>query len=361
MDLPRLNSTFGTRIFGLKLSNGPFALLVCLLGCGGVGHNVGPASGPAAYSNRTVIIDTDMAFDDWGAILYLLNRQNISVKAITISGTGESSCEKGVEHARQLLDLVSYPNIPVACGRETPLKGNHIYPEVWRKEADSLMGAKLPEPTARSLSVNAVDLLASEIRNSSAKVTVLTLGPLTNLAEAIQRDPDLISRIEMIYIMGGAVKVPGNIQTNWVPIENRVAEWNIFIDPRAANVVFRSGAPITLIPLDATNYAPLTPSFYDRLRRKHSGSAANFIFDILKRHRRLVDSGEFFFWDQLAAAILSDESLARFEVARICAVEAEGPQCGLTKYCSEFPQIRIAVAADRVRFENLFIESLNEH
>jgi pyrimidine-specific ribonucleoside hydrolase len=80
--------------------------------------------------------------------------------------------------------------------------------------------------------------------------------------------------------MGGAVKVPGNLQVPGVQIDNRVAEWNIYVDPHAAAVVFESGAPITLVPLDATNDAPLTMAFYKRLEADHTTPEADFVYQV---------------------------------------------------------------------------------
>ena len=94
---------------------------------------------------RPVIIDTDMAGDDWMAILYLLQRTDIAVKAITVAGTGEAHCGPGVEHALGLAALAGKPgSIPAACGRETPLVGSQVFPDAWRKSVDSLNGLSLP-------------------------------------------------------------------------------------------------------------------------------------------------------------------------------------------------------------------------
>jgi pyrimidine-specific ribonucleoside hydrolase len=205
-----------------------------------------PISSISQY--RVVVIDTDMAPDDWGAILYLLKRPDVKVKAITVAGTGEAHCAPGVRNVLGLLTLAGYNNkIPVACGRETPLKGNHAFPNDWRQGADNLLGLTLPKGQNTVSNLDAVELLTSTIQSSSQKVTLLALGPLTNIADAVQSSPSLVDNVEMIYIMGGAINVPGNIAVTGVGIDNQVAEWNIYVDPFAANVVFRSRAPITLV------------------------------------------------------------------------------------------------------------------
>src|SRR5512144_2201583 len=101
-----------------------------------------PTATPFSGTPRPVIVDTDMAPDDWMAILYLLQRQDISVQAITVAGTGEAHCGPGVRNALGLAALAGQPNIPVACGRETPLQGSHAFPDDWRAGADAVLGLR---------------------------------------------------------------------------------------------------------------------------------------------------------------------------------------------------------------------------
>src|SRR5215467_11521003 len=117
--------------------------------------------GTATTTPRTFVVDTDMAADDWMALLYLLRRPDVAVKAITVSGTGEAHCAPGVRHA---LDLVAFANramIPVACGRDTPLQGRHAFPTSWRADVDSLLGLTLPEAATTQAQQSAVELLTS--------------------------------------------------------------------------------------------------------------------------------------------------------------------------------------------------------
>lgn len=317
-------------------------------------------SSPAASAPRVVLIDSDMASDDWMAMLYLFHRADVVVQAITVAGTGEAHCQPGVANATGLVALARYPSLPVACGRPTPLQGNHAFPNAWRQGVDTRFGLSLPAGNnAVPAASQAVDVLTSEIRASPEKVNLLILGPMTNLAEALQKTPSLRDNIQMIYVMGGAVDVPGNIAITGVGIDNQVAEWNMYIDPHAANAVFHSGAPITLVPLDATNYVPVTPAFYEKLKARHTTPEASLIFDLYTSNDWFYKSGTVYFWDQLTAAILSDEKLAQFEHHNLCVVEDEGPTSGQTKTASNCPDVRVALSADQQSFENLFLDMLN--
>lgn len=154
-----------------------------------------------------------------------------------------------------------------------------------------LLGLTLPQGQAPASNLTAVELLASIIQSSPDKVTLLTLGPLTNVAEALQENPSLAEHIEMIHIMGGPVKVRGNVGASGVGIDNNAAQWNIYVDPVAANLVLQSGAPITLVPLDATNRVPVTAEFYKRLANNHITPEATIAFDVLTQQKGFIDSG----------------------------------------------------------------------
>ena len=318
-----------------------------------------PTATPFTGEPRSVIIDTDMAADDWMAILYLLQRPDVSVKAITVTGTGESHCEPGIKHALELAALAEHPDMPVSCGRETPLQGDHNFPTDWRMNVDELAGLTLPDNPASPSSQSAIELLTSTIQSSPGSVTVLTLGPLTNLAETLQDAPELKDKIEMIYIMGGAVDVAGNVGDPNAGINNRFAEWNIYVDPRAASLVFQSGVPITLIPLDATNHARVTNNFFKRIRGDRHTPEAIFIFDVLTQYQGFIKSGGYYFWDPLAAAILTENSLATFENRALIVIEEEGLESGRTQVNENGSSIRVAVRADGERFEQLFLDTLN--
>ncbi|HEU0294899.1 MAG TPA: nucleoside hydrolase [Anaerolineales bacterium] len=333
--------------------------LIFLLAACGSQSAPRPTATPFMGEPRSVIIDTDMAADDWMAILYLLQRPDLSVEAITVTGTGESHCEPGVKHALELAALAGHPDIPVSCGRETPLQGNHTFPTAWRMNVDELAGLTLPDNPTSPASQPAAELLTTTIQSSPEKTIILTLGPLTNLAEALRTTPDLKDKIEMVYIMGGAVDVSGNVGNSRAGINNPSAEWNVYVDPHAAAIVFQSGVPITLVPLDATNDVPVTRDFVSRLKNDQGTPEATFVFEVLTQYHDFIRSGGYSFWDPLAASILTENSLATFEARTLIVIEEEGIDSGRTQASEAGASIRVAVSADGERFEQLFLDTLN--
>ncbi len=303
---------------------------------------------------KPVIIDTDMAADDWMAILYLLQRSDVDVRAITVTGTGEAHCDPGVQNTMNLLALAGTPDIPVACGRETPLQGNHVFPAEWRENVDAMAGIELPTNTNAPGTISAIELLSEQINASSENITLLTLGPLTNIAEALQAEPALIDKIDRIYIMGGAVSVPGNLYT-----DNATAEWNIYVDPLAASIVFESGLPITLVALDVTNQAPITIDFYSRLARDRTTPEAEFVYQALTANLEGISGGWLYFWDPLAAVALTEPGIVSIQGRPLRVVTDEGVESGRTMPDGDGVPIDVAVGVDTAAFERIFLNVLN--
>jgi inosine-uridine nucleoside N-ribohydrolase len=300
---------------------------------------------------RDLVVDTDMGAEDSMALLYLLQRPDVVVRAVTVAGTGLAHCRAGVRNALGLLALAGNKEVPVACGRERPLRGHRAFPPRWRRAADRLLGVALPPGGGPASPRPAVDLLASAVRSARGDVSVVALGPLTNVGEALLREPALARELAAVYVMGGAFAAPGNV-------EGKSAEWNLYVDPEAADVVLRSGPPVTLIPLDATNQIPVTRSFYEGIKAARGTPEAGFVYDLLTRQRDLIESGGYFFWDPLAAAAFTDQSLISTERRRL-KIATRGPLAGWTWIASNGDPARVAVSAKRARFEQTFLSVLN--
>jgi inosine-uridine nucleoside N-ribohydrolase len=264
-----------------------------------------------------IIIDTDMAFDDCIAILYLLNHPEAKVLGITVAGTGEAHSIPGVENALQLLRIADKENdgIVVTGGDNEPMDGYHVFPTAWRRDVDSFFyHDKQPTTTAADPRF-AVDYLIEKLSDSKEMITLLVLGPLTNIAEAFEKNPAIKANVEKIVIMGGAVNVPGNliIPGHSDHLKNNYAEWNIYCDPLAAQIVVRSGLPVYLISLDGTNQIPVTPAFVERMRKQSSSKIAQFILAGMDVKKWAIDAGHYYFWDVLAAAAAVQDDLVEYE------------------------------------------------
>ena len=307
---------------------------------------------------KPVIFDTDMAHEDMFSALFLLSHPNVDVRAITVSGTGEAHCGLGVSNALGLVAVSGHADIPVACGRETPLEGDHVFPAEWRQAADDAYGVEIPAGGEAS-DLSASDLIIDILQNSNEGITIVAVGPLTNIAEALQKAPEISTKIKEIYIMGGAVESKGNVGNSGVNIQNEYAEWNIYIDPVAANIVFKSGVPIVLIPLDATDDVPVTRNFYKALDKNRNTPTAKLVYELLTANLDFVDSGGFQFWDSLTASTFTDQSLVTFKELNLSVIEEEGPESGRTKQDADGAKIKVAVRADQNKFEQLFLTVLN--
>lgn len=300
-----------------------------------------------------LVVDTDLAADDLVALLFLLRSPDADVRAITVSGTGEVRCPKGLEVAARLLAVTGDDDIPVACGRSEPLEGDAAFPDEWRDATDDAYGLQLPLAGTTGSEDGAVDLLTEHLGDGG--VTLLTLGPLTNVAEALRAEPDLAEQVASVVVMGGAVRTDGNVFGE--DIERSNAEWNLYVDPTAAAEVVASGAPVVLVPLDVTNEAPVTLDFVELLDANPGAYAARLVSQLF-RQNPMVPEGEVFFWDPLAAVAALGSDVVRTEDETITVVTKDGADRGRTQPDDDGHPVTVVSEVDAAALEELFVRTL---
>lgn len=202
---------------------------------------------------KSVLIDTDPGVDDALALLLALSCQELQVKAIT-TVCGNVPVEKATSNLLRVLELLPGPYPVLAQGAEQPLEREPFFSaHVHGTDGLGAVGAEqgqtasIPESLSKD---TAAEEILRQTWNSSEPLTLISLGPLTNIALALNQDPDLKNRVQELILMGGAYTVPGNITP--------AAEFNIYVDPEAADLVFRSGMPITAVGLDVTRQVRLS-------------------------------------------------------------------------------------------------------
>ncbi len=273
--------------------------------------------GWGTYGDRTptppdripVIFDTDMAIDDWAALLFLARHPGVDLLAVTVAGSGEAHCEPGVRNALALLDLVDpHSTVPVSCGDAYPQDGYFVFPVPWQEDMDKLSGVAVTPSTRKGDPRHGVDLLHAAIEASAQPVTILATGPLTNIAQWLERYPGDREKATRLVIMGGALDAPGNIIVPGFTDENpnTRAEWNIYVDPLAADRVLRSDLEMELVGLDVTNHVRVTKEFAQTFKDRVDNPAALFWDRVLDANDWFIDSGEYYFWDVLAALVVVD-------------------------------------------------------
>ncbi|TFL18279.1 nucleoside hydrolase [Jannaschia formosa] len=204
-----------------------------------------------------IIIDTDPGQDDAVAILLALASPEIEVLGIT-AVAGNVPLDLTARNARIVCELAGRTDVPVHAGCDRPLARDLVTAEHVHGKT-GLDGADLPDPQMPLAEGHAVDFLIETLRaEPEGSVTLCPLGPLTNVATALQRAPDIAPRIGRIVLMGGAYFEVGNITP--------AAEFNIYVDPEAAKIVFGAGVPLTVVPLDATHKALTTRARNDAFR-----------------------------------------------------------------------------------------------
>ncbi|WAF89329.1 pyrimidine-specific ribonucleoside hydrolase RihA [Aeromonas hydrophila] len=202
-----------------------------------------------------VILDCDPGHDDAIALILALASPELKVLAVTTSA-GNQTPDKTLNNALRILTLLGRDDIPVAAGAPKPLARELIIADNVHGES-GLDGPKLPDPGFAPVAMTALELMAKCLRESPEPVTLVPTGPLTNIALLLAAHPELKSKIARIVLMGGAAGAG-----NWTP----AAEFNIYVDPEAADIVFKSGLPITMCGLDVTHEAQVMDEDIERVR-----------------------------------------------------------------------------------------------
>ena len=303
-----------------------------------------------------VIVDQDGNADDFIAFSLLMKSGAVHVSAIAIC-PGDSYLDPATRVTQLFVDKLGGEKITIAQGHS---EGTNPFPDAWRKDAarilmiSALSGA---EPTSINPVVpdDAAHHLA-KLLSSGRHYAILETGPLTNIADALKVNPSIKNNITRIYIMGGAVRVRGNVEQ---PGHDGSAEWNIFNQPQAAAEVIRSGIPITLIPLDATNKVPLTRKFIDRLGTQPSIASQLAAQSWSLAAAALPGSDQYYFWDTLTAAAMLDHSVVTTETLKIKVI-TDGPSQGRTIEDPNGSPVEVALDADRDRVEKMFFDVLGK-
>ncbi len=262
----------------------------------------------------TILLDTDSGlFGDDGAALVMLLRSpaQVAVQSITIV-PGNVWAPQGAEYMFHILDLLKRGQITVATGADGPL----IHTAAMARESERRWGslsyigafahdaaAVIPAPgsklTARKPRRDAVNLLISEIERRPGQVTILALGPMTNIALALRMKPEIETRIKRIVFMGGNLRVAGNA--------SNAAEFNFWFDPEAARIVLRSRIPIKMMfGLDICNLARIRKPEFDQIANVRSPLTDLFREDLGNRYPAFLQKPDAtgYLWDSLAAAYL---------------------------------------------------------
>ncbi|ALZ97494.1 MULTISPECIES: pyrimidine-specific ribonucleoside hydrolase RihA [Leclercia] len=202
-----------------------------------------------------IILDCDPGHDDAIALVLALASPELEVKAVT-SSAGNQTPDKTLRNVLRMLTLLKRSDIPVAGGAVKPLMRDLIIADNVHGET-GLDGPALPEPDFAPQNCTAVELMAKVLRESPEPVTLVATGPQTNVALLLNSHPELHAKIARIVIMGGAMGLG-----NWTP----AAEFNIYVDPEAAEIVFQSGIPVVMAGLDVTHRAQIMADDIERFR-----------------------------------------------------------------------------------------------
>ena len=305
-----------------------------------------------------IILDTDPGADDALAIMLMLASPVIKLEAIT-TVHGNVTLDKTTRNALALLEFLNATHVPVAKGCTVPLVKPPHQAQGEVVHGSSGMGrTNLPEPKTQSIKAHAVDYLIERFLAEPKELTLFAIGPLTNVALAIRQEPKFAECVKELVIMGGAIRSGGNMSP--------LAEFNISEDPHAAHVVFNSGIPITLIPLDATYKCLLTSADIERLNKIDS-PIARFVRDVTADYMEFYLKYEGFagcaLHDPLTVAAIIAPELLSIEQHYVNVDISGGVSTGKTyadfmKVAKRPANMKVALDVKGREFVELFIERI---
>lgn len=303
-----------------------------------------------------IIIDTDPGIDDAIAIALAFASPEVRVIGIT-TVAGNTAVAHGSENARRLLHLLGRDDVPLAAGAARPLVRVDSKPDVTTHGETGFGGIEIPAASRALDPRGAVAMIRDLLEESDEAVTIVPIGPLTNIAELLAQHPEVRNKIGRIVLMGGGARIIGNMTP--------AAEFNIWYDPHAAAAVFSSGVPITMVGLDATHLALTRPSDWAPLRG--GGALARFILAMVdfyaEYHLKMMGTTDTAQHDSLAVAAVIDPSLIQTRSLHV-AVETEGRlTAGMTVVDVDgvgggTPTADVALGVDRDRFTRLLVDRL---
>ncbi|MCX5907201.1 MAG: nucleoside hydrolase [Deltaproteobacteria bacterium] len=308
---------------------------------------------------KKVIIDCDVGVDDALALVLAFHSPELEVQAVT-GVNGNVPLEQVFSNIQKVLALIQPPKPPlIAKGADRPLGGKSIYSHSVHGE-DGLGGVQIDFPEGEKwwhrFSGPAAELIPEIARKDPGEIILIAVGPLTNLALAFRKDPEGMKALKETVIMGGAVRTRGNITSH--------AEFNIFTDPLAAQIVLASAMPITLVPLDATHQVALTPEFMEHRIHPSDSRFSRFLrevtgYDPGQRHFR-GGAKDIFLHDPLAVGVVIDPGLVRKESLFLTVETEEGESFGRISEVGAGPRkIDVCLTVDSGKFLDLFISRLS--
>lgn len=306
--------------------------------------------------SKRVLFDTDPGIDDACAILLALASPELTVEGLSIVH-GNCSLEQATRNALSILELANAAHIPVAKGCEFPL----VQPSLLAPEThgDTGLGyAQLPEPRAKPIAQHGVDFLIEKILAAPGEITLLAIGPLTNIALAIRQEPRIVEALKEIIIMGGAIRYEGNTTA--------LAEFNTYVDPHAAQIVYHAGIPTTLVPLDVTYQCILTPGDVQRMQNTDS-PVTTFVADATRFYMEFHDEYQKIdgcvINDPLALALTFAPELCTYQELPVDVDLSGGISMGKTvadfyNYGKKPATMKVALGVRARDFIDLFVERM---
>jgi pyrimidine-specific ribonucleoside hydrolase len=277
-----------------------------------------------------LIFSHDGAPDDIAAMVYIAKHPDINLLGVVNSYGEQHPSQSQDEWQRFLYEVIDNDDAAFGLGSEKSVdpEQNH-FPNDWRTGADNFWNVDLPAASNKYETTAGADLIIELVKNSSEKVTVLLLGGHTDMALALQKDASIKDNIKEVFVMGGAFNQEGNLYEAPGYEHNRVAEWNIYVDPLAAKQVFTSGMAVTVVPLDGSDNFFIREADLDRISGIKD-PVLEVLSDLWYKQLNLWGGNEFKIWDIVTTVALTNPDHFKWTIDGIDVIAEPGDTHGQT-------------------------------
>lgn len=299
-----------------------------------------------------VIIDTDVDFDDLAAIVWLATQKEMSIIGLSTVGSGWTHIQCGTQILLDFMQFTGVDKIPIYCGEALPLIENRHIPEAQRFEVDTLWGIPLNK-SENKIEGNAIDFIIDSCHQYAGQVVILAIGPLTNIAKAVLKDPEIAKKINKIIIMGG------------VPVDSSVYNHfpgNARLDLRATKIVYGLETPLYAVPPRLAHHLPVDEPLASALSSLHTNPTACFLGEMIKRilnsFKRKQISKQLFYWDVVAAMALKEFHHISAEKVHVTVNEDAERECDTIVYDLNGSEINVVKDLNMGDITNRFVARL---
>lgn len=312
------------------------------------------------HPGKKVVFDALMDLDDLYSLFLISETSSDSLLGVTVSGTEYFYFQDAPETAAGILTMAGHSQTPVSKYLTTAFCKGREHPRYQKQIEEKIKQFSLPKPKNPPLPITGVQLLKKIAKKAHGKLTIIAVGPLTNIAHAISEHPEIKEKIERIIFLGGSLHTTENVSIPVTELRKFYSKYTMLIDPCAAEFILTSGIPLTLIPFDVTSLLPLNDYVLDRYLKPTSSKKAEFVKKVLKTAiDKSSDAAQTPFWNMIAYMCIYKPSLVKLSKFPLQVITEPGENYASLIISDEGSPVDVCTYIDTKGFYDTFFGIIN--